>query len=390
MSTFSDLYVWELKKIWRRRMTKIALAVMVVLVVLSSVSDALFTKFSDGDTEVSGYAQIQQRAEASRLISGRLIDDTMLDDMRADVDISETDEIMQEARPYDILYSYLWGLYGDADEAYASDADGMYQERLEGVRNLWNYQYLTDGEKAYWEQKEQAVSPYKWQYCDGWTSAFASGSVLNMMMFFLLAICLPGVFAEEHTRKTDQLILCSRFGKRKLYGAKLLAGVTFGVLSAVLLIMLAWGLTLWLYGADGFDACMQMVRIDCSWTMTVGQAALMILGLTLVLAVLYSILVMFLVKLLKNSVAVLGILTGSFFLCLLVQVPYRMRLLSKLYALLPAKAMPDVMLTDDHLFHVLGQYLTSWQMMVVVYPVAIVLMAWFGGKLYRRYQITGR
>lgn len=385
MSTFSDLYVWELKKIWRRRMTKIALAVMVVLVVLSSVSDALFT-----NTQLNGYAQIQQRAEASRLISGRLIDDTMLDDMRAAVDLSEVDERMTEGKPYEVLYSYLWGLYGDADEAYASDADGMYQERLEGVRNLWNYQYLTDGEKAYWEQKEQAVSPYKWQYCDGWTSAFASGSVLNMMMFFLLAICLPGVFAEEHTRKTDQLILCSRFGKRKLYGAKLLAGVTFGVLSAVLLIMLAWGLTLWLYGADGFDACMQMVRIDCSWTMTVGQAALMILGLTLVLAVLYSILVMFLVKLLKNSVAVLGILTGSFFLCLLVQVPYRMRLLSKLYALLPAKAMPDVMLTDDHLFHVLGQYLTSWQMMVVVYPVAIVLMAWFGGKLYRRYQITGR
>lgn len=385
MSTFSDLYVWELKKIWRRRMTKIALVVMVVLIVLSSVGDALFT-----NTQLNGYAQIQQRAEASRLISGRLIDDTMLDDMRAAIDLSEVDERMTEGKPYEVLYSYLWGLYGDADEAYVSDADSMYQERLQGVQNAWEYQHLTDREKAYWEQKERAISPYKWQYCEGWTSVFAGGSILNMLLLFLLTICLPGVFAEEHARKTDQLILCSRFGKRTLYRAKLLAGVTFGILSAVLLEALNFILNLWLYGVDGFDACMQMVLIECSWTMTVGQAALMSLGLTLVLAALYSVLAMFLVKLLKNSVAVLGLITGSFFVCLLVQPPYAMSWLSRLYALLPAKAMPDVLLTDNRLFHILGQYLTNWQMMFIVYPVAIVLMAWLGGKLYRRYQITGR
>lgn len=390
MNTFSDLYVWELKKIWRRRMTKIALAVMVALIVLSSVGDALFTSYAEGDTEVSGYAQIRQRAEASRLISGRLIDDTMLDDMRAAVDPSEVDKTIAETKPYEVLYMYLWGLYGYANEAYVSDADSMYQERLQGVQNVWEYQHLTDGEKAYWEQKEQAISPYKWQYCEGWTSVFAGGSILNMLLLFLLTICLPGVFAEEHLRKTDQLILCSRFGKRTLYRAKLLAGVTFGVLSAVLLEVLNVTLNLWLYGADGFDACMQMVLIECSWTMTVGQAALMSLGLTLLLAVLYSVLAMLLVKLLKNSVAVLGLLTGSFFICLLVQPPYTMGWLSRLYALLPAKAMPDVLLTDNRLFHVLGQYLTNWQMMFVVYPVAIVLMAWLGGKLYRRYQIGGR
>lgn len=385
MSTFSDLYVWELKKIWRRRMTKIALVVMAVLIVLSSVGDALFT-----NTQLNGYAQIQQRAEASRLISGRLIDDTMLDDMRAAIDLSEVDERMTEGKPYEVLYSYLWGLYGDADEAYVSDADSMYQERLQGVQNAWEYQHLTDREKAYWEQKERAISPYKWQYCEGWTSVFAGGSILNMLLLFLLTICLTGVFAEEHARKTDQLILCSRFGKHTLYRAKLLAGVTFGILSAVLLEALNFILNLWLYGVDGFDACMQMVLIECSWTMTVGQAALMSLGLTLVLAALYSVLAMFLVKLLKNSVAVLGLITGSFFVCLLVQPPYVMSWLSRLYALLPAKAMPDVLLTDNRLFHILGQYLTNWQMMFIVYPVAIVLMAWLGGKLYRRYQITGR
>ncbi|MCD8356086.1 MAG: ABC transporter permease subunit [Clostridia bacterium] len=386
MSKFSDLYFWELKKIWRRRITKIALGVMVFLAVLSVIGDALFYNYSDGDNEnINGYTQIQRRAEASRSISGRMIDDTMLDDMRAAIDTSE-----QAAKQYEGIYEYLWGLYGDDEKVYHSDADTMYRTRLEGVHRLWNLQYLTDGEKDYWEQKEAEISPFKWQYAEGFQSILVSENLLNILLLFLLAICLPGVFAEEHTRKTDQLILCSRFGKQKLYGAKLLAGVSFGVLSAVLLEIITCVLNLWLYGADGFDACMQMVVAECSWTMTVGQAALLALGMALVLSVLYSVLAMFLVKLLKNSIAVLGILIGGFMLCLFVWPPYSMQLIFRLYALLPVNVLVDRMLTNDCLYHIPGYYLTGWQMMLIVYAVAVVLMAWLGAKLYQRYQISGR
>lgn len=387
MSKFSDLYLWELRKIWRRRITKITLAVMAGLAAMSILGDALFYEYSDGDNDenISGYTQIQRKAQASRSISGRTIDDAMLDDMRAAIDTSE-----QAAMQYEELYGYLWGLYGDDDKTYASDADTMYQERLAGVRRLWDFQYLDDGEKAYWEQKETGISPFQWQYADGFVQILASENMLNMLLLFLLAICLPSVFAEEHLRKTDQLILSSRFGKQKLYGAKLLAGVTFGVLSAVLLGAITCVLSLWLYGTDGFDACMQMVVTECSWTMTVGQAAVLFLVLVLVLSVLYSVLAMFLVKLLKNSIAVLGILVGTFFLCLLVQPPYHLRLISRLYALLPSSALVDRMLKNDCLYHVLGHYLTGWQMILIVYAIAVLLMAWLGGKLYRKYQITGR
>ncbi|MDO4173135.1 MAG: hypothetical protein Q4D42_00095 [Eubacteriales bacterium] len=386
MSRFSDLYWWELKKIWRRRITKLALVVMAFLAAISVLGDALFYNNSDGDSEnINGYTQIQRRAEASRSISGRVIDDAMLDDMRAAIDTSE-----QAAMQYEGLYEYIWSLYGDDDATYASDAEAMYQERLDGVHRLWNLQSLTDGEKAYWQQKEAGISPFRWQYAEGFIQILISENVINMLLLFLLAICLPSVFAEEHQRKTDQLILCSRFGRQKLYGAKLLAGVTFGGLSAVLLEVITCVLSLWLYGADGFDACMQMITAECSWTMTAGQAAILAMGLVLVLAVLYSVLAMFLVKLLKNSVAVLGIMTGTFLLCLFVRPPYNMRVLARLYALLPPNLLVDRMLTNDCLYHVFGNYLTSWQLIPVVYAVAVVVMAWIGGRLYRRYQVTGR
>ena len=386
MSKFSDLYVWELKKIWRRRITKIALTIMAVLAALSILGDILFVEDADeADDHVSGLARIQQTAEYSRSISGRVIDDTMLDDMRAAIDTSE-DAAMQ----YEGLYQYLWDLYGSDDKVYQSDAKTMYEERLAGVHRLWDLQYLTDGEKQYWEQKEQTISPFQWQYTDGLTQIIISENVLNMLLLFLLAICLPGVFAEEHVRKTDQLILCSRFGKRKLYGAKMLAGITFGVLSAVLLVAITCILSIAIYGADGFGACMQTRVAECSWTMTMGQAAIMAMLLVLVLSILYSVLTMFLVELLQNSVAVLGLLTGAFFLGLIVRPPYRLELLSRLYALLPSSAIMDRMLTYDQLYHIAGRYLTSWQMMFVVYAVAAVLMAWCGKRLYQRYQITGR
>uniref|UniRef100_UPI00405796EC hypothetical protein n=1 Tax=Acetatifactor sp. TaxID=1872090 RepID=UPI00405796EC len=68
-----------------------------------------------------------------------------------------------------------------------------------------------------------------------------------------IAICLSTVFSEEHARKTDQLILCSRNGRKKLFYAKILAGVTFGVSVAIILFLLAMISTVWVYGGRGFD-----------------------------------------------------------------------------------------------------------------------------------------
>ena len=52
---------------------------------------------------------------------------------------------------------------------------------------------------------------------------------LLVLMALVIGMMFSGVFADEHMRKTDQLALCSRYGREVLYRAKLLAAVTLGV-----------------------------------------------------------------------------------------------------------------------------------------------------------------
>lgn len=383
---FYTLYKWELKKIINRRLTKISVLIIVIITVLIGFGDLLDAGYipEEGDG-LDRYQWMKQWQESSRFISGRTIDDTLLNDMRTAIDTSE-----QAAKQYESLYSYLWSLYGDDEKVYTADAEHVYQTRMEGIEKWWDLQYLTDGEKEYWKQKEATISPYEWQYAESYITLIADEFAVNLFVLFLFAICLPAVFCDEHMRRTDQLIFSSKFGKQKLYGAKLLAGITFGIGSVVLLYAIIIIITAFLYGFDGFHACMQMVILDCSWTMTVGQAAILFIGLSLLAAILYSILSMLFAQCFKNSVAAMAIMVGPTMLSLFVNVPSKYHLLSRLYHLLPIKAAPDVMLADYQLYNILGKYLTSWQVMLFLYPIIALILAWLGGKVYRRYQVTGR
>lgn len=79
-------------------------------------------------------------------------------------------------------------------------------------------------------------------YFDGWRQIADMMKLITCMEIMFIAICLSTVFTVEHTRKTDQVILCTRLGKKKLYAAKTLAGLTVGVGFTLLLSLLMFGI----------------------------------------------------------------------------------------------------------------------------------------------------
>lgn len=91
-------------------------------------------------------------------------------------------------------------------------------------------------EKDYWREKEQAIGkPFVYGYAKGWYKVPEEFLTLNFKLVLAVAICLSAVFSEEHVRRTDQLSLCSKNGRNALLVAKISAGVTFGMISAVLM-----------------------------------------------------------------------------------------------------------------------------------------------------------
>ena len=140
----------------------------------------------------------------------------------------------------------------------------------------------------------------------------------------------------EHTRKTDQVILCTRLGKKKLYAAKTLAGLTVGVGFTLLLSLLMFGIIAFLYGFDGYDTILQFVLLR-PFNLTVGQAALILVGLSFAGAALISIFTMMLSEVTKNSIATIGIITGVLLVTMFImEMPANLKLLSEIWYLLPS------------------------------------------------------
>ena len=125
---------------------------------------------------------------------------------------------------------------------------------------------------------------------------------INLVWSFTSSFAVTTVFTVEHTRKTDQIILCTRMGKKKLYAAKIFAGFTVGIGFTMLLSLLMIVIVAFLCGFNGYNTILQFVLLR-PFNLTVGQAALILIALSFVGAALVSMFTMMLSELTNNSIA---------------------------------------------------------------------------------------
>ena len=387
MNRTGALYIYELKKILHRRMVWIACAVTLALCAGISLSNLLGASYiTDDGEEISGYEMMKMSREYARDLSGRAIDNILLSEMQEAEGKEE-----ESADKYAAVYSYVQKITGDSKEALTADEAALYSARRNNLTRIWREQMLTDGEITYWLGKEKEIeTPFIFAYADGWADVFDNIYALNFMLLLLIAVCLSNVFSMEHVRRTDQLILCTRCGRKNLYHAKILAGITFGVILAVLLFSVSVITSILIYGSDGFYAALQAVLPLSSRPVSVGRAVMTLFVLFIIVSILYSIATMFLSECLKNSAGVMGVLAGGMVFTMLVDIPYWLRIPSQLYDLLPTTLLIKWQLWDDRLLSVLGKHLTNYQSAAIAYTVMSVLLAAAGGKLYQKYQVNAR
>lgn len=108
---------------------------------------------------------------------------------------------------------------------------------------------------------------------------FNAVTTIGLFVLMAVSICLSVLFAEEHTKRTDQLILCSKHGKVMAYWAKIFAGISFAIGISLLFSIFAVVLSVGIYGMDGFDAMFQLMFAKYSYPLTACQAVLIIIRL---------------------------------------------------------------------------------------------------------------
>lgn len=399
MRQFGMLFFYELKKIMQRKNTWITLGILLALYLFLTGGRLLGSSYVDGEfleTHKEGFAIDKKNGEK---LSGRKLDDALFEEMKsayAGMEDKErkymlTEEYQTKVRPYSMIFDIV--RFSDVSPFTVTEEE-FYAARQADVQESWEKYELTQGEKEYWQEKEDKLEkPFTYQYAEGYADLISMNGIYMICLWvsFLIAICMSSVFTEEHGRKTDQLILCSRLGRKEIYFAKILAGGLFSLLVTAFFLGIELVGVFTTYGSEGFSTMVQLFYSVYSYPLTEGQVFFIMIGILLLATVLTGIFTMVLSEITKSNIGSMATVVVLLFLARLVPIPLTWRFLSQIWNFFPINMLKlDAGFIDVRLVSLFGLKLTSWQFVPVLYVLLAVLLVFAGKRVYCRYQVQGR
>ena len=381
MKNFRTLYYFELKKILSRKIVWIMVVGALLFMVLMESLLILTEHVEVEGKYISLYDKVQEMRQLSKKHDNRPIDDTLLSEMQ------EAYTKQENTLAYAAVYEYV-AMFGDALELKEQDLYDLKEIRQQmTMKDL----KLSEKEKEYWKEKESMVQkPICNSYVEGGYRMWASFYSISILLPLLLAVCLSNLFSEEHKRRTDQLLLCTKEGRKQVYYAKLAAGMSFG-LACAFLLMLATLLALYWYGAGGIDAPIQLVVGLTAYSWTIKEAIAIYAGLCCLTSLLLSVAAMFFSEWFRSASAVMAVMVIGMFAGIVQFIPFGWRVLSQLQGWLPQNMMGDLTgVMDFRLIPWFGGYLNKYQFVPWLYFLVTLLLAAVGKQLYKNYQVKGR
>ena len=225
-----------------------------------------------------------------------------------------------------------------------------------------------------------------YHYHSGPAGLLKAFQALGFFILLLSAVGLSGVYARETADNMNQLLLCSRFGKKKLYPIKFAAGMTWILEAAVLLILALFIPYSLMYGMEGAGEMLQLVKPLSALPYTIGQMLVIFLGIFLMAAVLFGAVTMLLSVITQNALAVTCGLLGYLIVDLFASVPDRFRLLQTIWSLRPNAILMNTGFANYRLIHAAGRIFMNHQAAPVIYA-AVAAAAFAAGRWrYRRLE----
>ncbi|MBQ4055135.1 MAG: hypothetical protein IJD17_05420 [Clostridia bacterium] len=401
MNNMLTLYGYELKKLMQKKLIWVTLLVCMAAIAFSILFPLLGSYSVNGVSMGTNYEQHLIDQAYRKALSGKPIDQSLLEetvdaykDLPIETDYVLTEEYRTYARPYSEIFNLirLWtAMDKQAIAQWDPDEVALYAAMMDRFEEAAVNNRLTEAEIEYWQgQADTIATPVVYRAHEAYRIILETFLTVGFMMLLYVAIALSGSFPDEHTHRTDQLVMCTANGKRRLYWVKLFSGITVGCAGALLMTALTWGLCLYVYGSEGFDAAMQIFYTNYAGNITVGQACLIAYGCLLVTAFLIGVFVMFLSELFHGSIAAISITTGMILAGMLVQIPPEYRILGQIWDYMPTGFLAMWNTFDLRLVSLFGRHFTSYQIVPLIYVVAAALPAWLGSRIYCRRQISGR
>lgn len=418
MRVIGTLFSFEMKKILARKSTWITFAVLlgfyfVFTLMPLSVQYAVTaaqqeTDSSGGAVKTDSYTETFwdekiKRRDNGIALSGRKLDDDMLQEMwresealgkkRDSMSLQEYDD---KAKRYKLADSAITSLLGEENPT-SDDGSIRYGQLMEGrnryIVQMQDHYQLSDAERKFWQQREKKVDkPFTLQYAEPFENLVRMpGCYMGLLLVtFLIAVAVSRIFTEEHARKVDQLALSSRYGKRHLYFAKILAGTVFTFIFTAAMTGVIFLTTFILYGTEGASCAVQLFAGWYSYPMSMGEAALIMLGIEFLAALLTSIFTMVVSERFRSNITAIALVTGITIGGRLLTVPAAFRVLSQIWNYLPINLLKEENFFDLRLVSLFGVKFTCWQFAPILYSILGILLVLLGKRIYCNYQVGGK
>ncbi|MDE6749452.1 MAG: ABC transporter permease [Lachnospiraceae bacterium] len=404
MNNFGVMYRYECKKLFNKKIVWISFIICVAVIIFSQVLQMVGGYYVDGKLIDTNYNLYKYNKRYDEALSGREINQSLIEETidgyrkipdTPDRHYISSDEYWKYARPYSSIFNFIRGTTdmttSEIIYSWQPSETDLYAKRQIWLESSWEDSRLSEGEKDFWRKREaQIKAPYIFQANEGYSRILSSFQTVGFFELMFIAICLSGIFSDEHIRKTDQLILSSPLGKTKLYLAKITAGISFATVSTILVTVITSVIILCIYGAEGYNAIFQLIYRENSDPITCGQAVIVAYGNMVITVVIVSIFVMVLSEMLHSNIAALAVSTVLLILPMFFSVPAQYRMLSQIWDWYPWGYLAPWNVFGNYTISIFGQYLTPWQAVPMIYIVLCVIIAAIGKPIYERFQVSGR
>lgn len=411
MRQFFTLYRFEIKKIFQKPYVPALLALCIALTVFLNVRPLLGEQtvaYVDEQQQfhfeaVSNYEAIQLERRFAREDAGKPLDNEAVWTMQ---EMNRRyQEIYNQYAPdltcvllnHSLVFETL-GRTGvnPVAEHIEYPADYAYQSLERGREEEFSSQLLSQEEIAYWEREgTRLTTPFVMEYTGGWRGILEKASWLNLMALVFALISLCSSFSDDDAYKTRPLLASAAHSRMPLTLARLAAGVSLACGCVLLLFGLTTAIQFFVHGAGGAQMPIQLLELkpdqrgigDAHLSyicrdMTAGQAVLVTVGMSLLIALFAGALSMLLSKLLRRGVPALALPLGLLLLSMIFEPPfyYYDRVRAQIWSYMPIQRLYQTFLADERLVSLGGVQLDCIPVSVLLYgghaAAALVTCVW--------------
>ncbi|MDR1804419.1 MAG: ABC transporter permease [Treponema sp.] len=230
-------------------------------------------------------------------------------------------------------------------------------------------------------------TPFYNDYYEAYSKFAQNLQGIALILFVAVAVCIAPVFSGEYQLKTDQTLLSSKYGKNKMIFAKFFTGASFTLILTVIILFGSLFLFLIMHGFSGSDMAIQTLDFFSTYPLTILQAVLIAIVVTIFVTLSYSMFVMWLSSYFKSPFSVVIVAFLMLFMPALVFISPNNRLPYQLLQLFPAKATEFFNIFSVYFFDFSGVIFTPAEFYIVFSSAVLLILVPFIYRSFRNHQI---